>query len=521
MNRSLSIALLDWTPGWEILLEWTGAPWQVVHNVSELSLERFAVVIANRHLWKEELEALEGFASSGGGVLDLGRLLPRLLPDAVEHRWFTSIIPDISDSLFAGIPILDLYGRGVGSRQRDFLNGLLGFFPVGQGTVATLGVDPGLMMYDYRAGTKRFPGIDGKHPAERVARLTKGEIGLLLRRILMRLFHEQGLPFVCKRSFPKDAANIFCFRVDSDYGSRAQIDSLYDVARSGSMPMTWFIHTDGHAGWLDRFAQFEEQEIAFHCARHKTFPDKDQNLVNINQGRKALNDVGLETFGYAAPNGIWHHGIGEAIEEQGFGYSSEFGLAYDAFPFNPILPMHRRVNNHFYRALQIPIHPVSVGNLARVGISDERMIAYYRNVIAWKEYNGQPLIFYHHPTHERWRVVEKIIEAGEKSDVSLLSFGQYAEWWSKRMTTQIEARVNEGSLSIRSYNRDSSVFLDIFFEDGTVGMIQNDGTFAFEDVLKEVLISPPRNQEKQSHLRKFSFTLARRALRDALTRMNR
>ena len=521
MSRTLSIGLLDRTPGWDILLEWTGAPWRVVHNVSELSVERFALIITNRHLWKEEIEAVEAFVSSGGAVLDIGRFLPHMMPNAIERRWFTSVLSGASDAFSTGIPILDLHGRGVGPRQRDLLNGLLGFFPMGRGVVATLGIDPGLMMYDYRARAKRFPGLDGKHPAERVARLTKGEIGLLLRRIVVHLFHEQRLPFVRKRSFPADASNVFCFRVDSDYGSREQIDALYDVARSTSMPMTWFIHTEGHSGWLDRFVRFEGQESAFHCSRHKTFPEKERNLANMQEGCRALKDAGLEVSGYAAPNGIWHHGIAQAIEEQDFLYSSEFGLAYDALPFNPILPMNRRVNNNFYRALQIPVHPISVGNLARVGISDERMIDYYKNVIAWKEYSQEPLIFYHHPTHERWGVVEQIIEAAHNPNVLLLRFGEYAEWWSKRTVSQFEVALDDGNLNLYSYNRDSSVFLDLFFDDGTVGIVKDDGMISLADIPKIYPSNPPESREKHSHLRKFSFTVARRALRDSLIRMGR
>ena len=521
MSRSLTIALLDWSPGWEILLEWMGLPWRLVHNIGELSVERFAVVICNRHLWKEEIEGVEGAARSGLGVLDTGRFLHHVRPESVRSSWVASAFPDQSDPLLTGLPVLDLHGRGTSPRHDPLLKRVLGFVPLGKGTVASLGVDPGLLMEDIQPRSKRFPGVHGKHPAERVARRTKGEIGLLLQRTIARLFHEQGLPVVRKRSFPERAENIFCFRVDSDYGSREQIDSLYDVARASGMPMTWFLHTEGHKGWLDHFASFEGEEIALHCARHKAFPDKEGNLANIREARRAMNGAGLKPVGYAAPTGLWNHGVGEAIDEEGFLYSSEFTLACDALPFYPILPLHRRVNQHFYQALQIPIHPVSVGNLARVGLSDKEMGDYYRTVIERKRYNREPLIFYHHPTHERWDVVEGIIESAREGGVQALTFQGYAEWWKKREEVRFEASYGEGEVVLQSINRDTSVLFDILLPDGRSGIVEHDGSILLSDLKTSMPSSSFQSDIPPHSLRRFSFTVARRALRDALVRMSR
>ena len=523
MNRSLTIGLLDWTPGWEMLLEWTGVPRRPLHNMKDLTVEQLAVVIVNRPLWREECEAVEGFVRSGGALLDIGRFLPRVAPETIRRRWVSSLFPDQSDPLFSGLPLLDLEGRGASPRQASDVEGLLGFVPLGKGIIASLGVDPGPMMEDHRFRMKRFPGVDARHPAERVSRLSKGEIGLLLDRIFLHLFAEQGLPLLRKRRFPDDAENIFCFRVDSDYGSIDQINSLYDLARSTSAPMTWFLHTEGHAGRLARFAEFEGQEIALHCARHRTFPDKERNRRNIADARRALREVGLSAVGYAAPTGLWHHNLAEVIDEEGFLYSSEFTLACDAFPFYPILPLRRRVNTDFYRALQVPIHPISVGNLARVGISDQRMIDYYREVIDRKFHNGESLIFYHHPTHERWNVVEGIIEAAGKKGARPMTFRAWADWWKRREDVSFEAKIEGGRLELRSWGGDLSVRTDVFFPDGTVGRLAEDGGYEISEIdrLQSPEIYRFGGEERIDHLRRFSFTVARRALRDNLTRVRR
>lgn len=520
MNRSLALALLEYSPGWELLLEQIGAPFRVLHNIAGVSPEQVAVVIVNRHLWEEEVESLEAFVRDGGAVLDVGQLLPRLEAGKFRRAKVRSVFADPQNGLLREYAPLDLYSR-VRRREGGELDGLLSIEERGKGIIASIGFDPGHLMLDCRAATKRFPSLAGRYPAERVSRISKGELEKLLRKIFIRLYAALGLPFIRKRSFPDDAASVLCFRIDSDYGSRQQIASLYDLARDTGTAMTWFLHVEAHNDWLDTFASFSGQEIALHCWRHRTFPERMENYANIADGLAALRSVGIKVEGFAAPNGIWNHGLGRAIDEHGFLYSSEFALAYDALPFRPILPRDRRVNERFYNAVQVPIHPVSVGNLLRVGMDEAQMIDYYRGVTRRKTNAGDSLIFYHHPTHERWDVMEALLLEAKHSGARSITFADYARWWKTREEASIEAGFQDDRVTISSRDRDPSVWLDVVAPDGRHGMIEGDGTTRIAD-----LAAPPSQHvadelEAPTTIREFSWRLKRRAVHDWIIRTSR
>ena len=518
MSRSLALAVLDYSPGWELLLEQAGVPHRALQNVADLSPERFAAVIVNRHLWEEELEGVEAFVREGGGALDTGRFLSRLEPGRFRRGRAGSIFPD---DIFETAGPLDLYCRGVRLREGGELNGFAGIEPRGGGALAWLGFDPGRLMSDSRAALHRFPGLDGRYPAERVSRISKGEIEKVVRRMLVRLYAALGLPFIRKRSFPDDAATVLSFRIDSDYGNDAQISALYDLARSAGISMTWFLHAEAHRGRLERFGTFADQEIALHCWRHRTFRDREENRANIGDGLAALQGAGLEARGFAAPNGIWNHGLAQEIDERGFLYSSEFSLACDALPFRPILPQNRRVNKRFYNAFQIPIHPVSVGNLLRAGMNDGQMAEYYRRVIARKAAAGDPLIFYHHPTHERWGVMEELLLEGVRRGGRNLTFAEYAAWWRVREKAEVEGMFVDGHIVVRSRDRDPSVRLEAIGPDGRRGMIKEDGATALADLAPHAGLPQSDGLERPKEIREFSWRLKRRALHDWIIRTSR
>lgn len=510
-------------------MEQIGVPCRALQNVNDLKPEQAAVVIVNRYLWEEEVAALDAFVRDGGGVLDIGRLLPRLEPKGFRRGRVGSVFSGnaAEESLLCGDTFpLDIHSRVIrrvgGAREAlSELDGLISLEARGKGVVASIGFDPGKLMYDSRAVTKRFPGLGGRYPAERVSCISKGELEKLLRQLLTRLYGELGLPFIRKRSFPDDAPSVLSFRIDSDYGSREQIAELYDLARSTKTGMTWFLHVEAHKEWLDKFGGFVGQELALHCMRHRTFPEWEENRANIAEGLAVLGAAGIGVEGFAAPNGIWNHGLGRVIDEQKFFYSSEFSLAYDSLPFRPILPRNRRVNKRFYKALQVPIHPVSVGNLLRVGMNEAQMTEYYLNVIDRKVNAGDPLVFYHHPTHERWGVIEGLLLAAQQRGARNLTFAEYARWWSLREQADVDATFADGLVTVRSRDRDPSVQLEIIAPDGRQGMIVEDGTTNIAHLTPRPALYGNHRLEQPPAIREFSWRLKRRALHDWIIRTSR
>lgn len=529
LTTSLTVALLDHTPGWHVLLDQIGLTYRVMHNVNELEPESVAVLIVNRHLWFEERERILAYVRAGGAVLDVDSLLREARSGSYRRPYVSSVQIGNDPDLFGDVGLLDLHCRVAIPKGRSVSEGIVGFQPEGMGVIGRLGFDPGRLMLDTRAMARAFVSPGDERPSERVGRTTKGGLEIVVRRMMTRLFHLRGLPFLRKRPFPGDAPSVMCFRIDSDYGSREQIAALYDVATTTDTRMTWFLHVEAHREWLDSFAGFEEQEIALHCFRHRTFATADENRLNIELGLKELASAGIQVTGFSAPNGIWNHNLAEVLDSVPFLYSSEFSLAYDALPFCPMLPIGRRVNAWFYRAMQIPVHPVSVGNLARVRMSEEQMLNYYISVAERKRRAEHPLIFYHHPTHERWDLLAEFLNRLHSYRPAMMTFTEYALWWHGRSNARYAAEVTDNTLTLSFHDRPESVLLDVLLPDGRRGIIREDGGLDLNSVVvgsgtdlgESIDREDPAPPSDLGHRQSGTFVVRRRALHDWIIRMSR
>jgi hypothetical protein len=98
-------------------------------------------------------------------------------------------------------------------------------------------------------------------------------------------------------------------------------------------------------------------DIQLHCHEHKVFDDLEHNVENLNAALQTMTKAGLAPVGAVGPYGHWNRNWDAALQQVGFGYASEFGLAYDDFPFYPIL------GKELSGVMQVPIHPMCFGRL--------------------------------------------------------------------------------------------------------------------------------------------------------------
>ncbi len=253
-------------------------------------------------------------------------------------------------------------------------------------------------------------------------------------------------------------------------GTKEEIESLNDLIQNYNIPATWFIETKSSQDWIKLFSELKNQEIAYHCYRHKTFLSYKKNEEDLKIGLKILESAGIKPKGYAAPYGYWNKIIAEVINKFNFLYSSEFGFAYNSLPFYPYY------NSAFSKTLQIPIHPVSVGRLHWGGHSEENMIKYFHNIIDQKLFFNEPIILYTHPFEKRLNVFEKIFERiiniNSENDqpmtqkIPILTFSEYAEWWKKRLNINWNAQEKDGKVFISSDNADKSVKCRVIYPSG-------------------------------------------------------
>lgn len=421
LPQHLTIGLISSDPGWEILLEQIGAIWEVIPADAEITAIQYSLVIANGDSKNATtVERLIAYLEQGGSLLEEGTDLLNKVSGITQQKGKQD-------------------GRGL-QEPRYFRNGVI--LPISRKI--------GKHVVDAHSKRRLFPAPSAILPSEIVASHNKGAQRIWIHSMISLLHSLRGLPFATRWRFPNNAPTIFCYRIDSDYGTQAQINQLHHISQSYQLPITWFLHTQAHEGWLGRFAEFEGDELGVHCYRHRTFRGYRDNLDNIRHAIELLNQQGIYPDGFAAPNGFWNPGLADAIAECGFLYSSEFSLGYDDLPFHPWCSWRGE-----FGLLQVPIHPVSPGNFRRVGATTSQMIKHYHNTFRAKLTAAEPIIFYDHPTHERWDVTEAIFEYVRQHHIPAMTMGEYAAWWLQRSKLRVRANIHDDLLTVETQTLES------------------------------------------------------------------
>ncbi len=428
----LKTGLLGKSIGWEILLTQIGVGYERIDSISEIN--NYPVVVVADETDKEIATAINLYLQQGGGVLfssSVFRLITNLPKTDLKNVFVKYLNPD-KDGIFADPEIIDIYTKVKIPTQANHLRSNKGEFSVFTGKylngyIVVIPFDTGLLVVDDRSKKKSFYSQSKRLPYEEVSLVSKGSLRRLISRSLEYLFHSGRLPFTHKWFYPKDAATVFIFRVDTDFGTKEQVEQLYKLSKKYNIPITWFVDTKSQQNWVNHFAEMQNQEIGVHCYEHRNYNSYAENYSNIKKGYDLLKNAGIEPRGFAAPFGKWNASLAQAISDLGFSYSSEFSYDYDNLPSTSL------VYHSLSGTLQIPVHPICIGSLRRQGFSSIEMTEYFLNEIEKKLKLHEPIIFYHHPTHKNWDVVENIFKKINDLNIPTMKMCEYADWWKKRV----------------------------------------------------------------------------------------
>lgn len=287
-------------------------------------------------------------------------------------------------------------------------------------------------------------------PNEMVSKQSKGSLRQLIFSLLNTLHHLQNIPFVHQWYYPESEPTVFTMRIDSDKGSQAQIEKIYQISHAHNIPTTWFLDVKSHESWLSYFQNFGAQEIGVHCFEHILYRSSLLNRDNFEKALFLLRKNKIEPKGITAPTGGWNKEYAQAIESLGFRYSSEFAYDYDDLPSFPF------INGKFFPLPQIPIHPVCIGTMLRARMNDDEMISYFRSIIDSNYLLNEPICLYHHPTHEHNGVFEEVFRYINDRRIAKLSFMQYADWWNYRLSNLDLLRFANGQIQSMSGNSNTN-----------------------------------------------------------------
>jgi len=456
---NLRIGLTDNKPGWQILLKQEGVSYEIISCLDVVKYSDFSALIVNGFNSLKQCDNILDYVKSGGAVLVDSEMSSELLNANMKKCRIKYLIPE-KNSNYSAVGLVDIYQNGFIPRDGDIISldsGLkIKIKRIEKGIVLILPFNVNKAILDISTSRRKFyPPAGGELPSERIAKISKGEVRRIVRISLEYLHHIQGLPFVQLWYYPKGNKSIFAFRVDTDFCKRKNALELYKICKKNEIPGSWFVETKTSMRWLADFKKMQNQEIGLHCYRHRVFKDYNNNRKNLEKGQKILEKYEINPIGFVSPYGEWNYNLGNAIEDANFQYSSEFSLSYDDLPFYPYL------GDRFSKVLQIPIHPISVGRLRRAHFTDEEMWQYYKNVIVQKIKLCEPIIFYHHPSHKKFDIFDRIFKFINEHSIKKFDFAGLSSWWEKRNEVKFNAILENEKIVIKSNNFSSDFWLRI------------------------------------------------------------
>ncbi len=496
----IQVGLYGTSPGWQLLLEQEGVPYIQISRKDVF--EDCSVIVIGTEVGKDSLDEITNYLTSGGSVLITAKTFAQTSDEQVNKIPVSSFLPKES-SIFNEIGLLDVFTQCYAPKKANELP-TLDKKPTALvaewngGNIIVLPFDPGELIIDERAGTKSFYSPEHRLPFENVSLVSKGALRKLVSRSLEFLHHRRGLPYIHKWYLPKNQQSLFAFRIDTDYGNKESIERLYSLSQKNNIPFTWFIDVKSQEQFIDYFAQMKELEINIHCYDHVLFDDYQDTKSNIDKAKTVFGKYLLQSKGYASPYGAWNNEISNAINESGFEFSSEFSYDYDNVPSFPV------VNGTQTKTLQIPIHPISIGTLKRLGYSEEMMIEYFRHVVQQTIASRIPLILYHHPNDRHESVLQEIFTIIQKAKIQPVLFHEYASWWKERHNGTFSADYTNGALSFKSEISESSVWIHITKPDGMETFMPLNRTSISENIPWTKKPNPSPLPDKLTRIRKYN-----------------
>mgnify|MGYP006280273147 CR=1 FL=1 len=425
-------------------------------------------------------------------------LYQRVFKKNIKFKQINYLISE-SDSIFSEIGLIDLFTKIGGVKLKSFYdkNLSIGYNTINNGKLIVLPFEFEKLLTNTDSTRKKFYFKRKELPSEEVAKLEKGKIRLICENLIKNSFDENNSMLISKNYHPETYESTFIFRIDTDFCKIEDAEKLLHLIEKYEIKSTWFLDTENEKNIKDFYKNISGQEIGLHCYKHKIFKKYKDNYDNIKKGKKILHKYGIKPVGFAAPFGEWNSALQKALEALNFAYSSDFGYDYDNFPAFPVIEEKKS------SVLQIPIHPISPGRLRRSHFSIHEMITYYKQVIDKKLLLNEPVILYHHPHHQMFKVIEEIFKyIRSKPNIWFTTMHNFNKWWRKRDEAEFDYKLGKDRISINKFNFPENLNLRAAFRGKTTQIMNDDVKLNSLDFKSDKQYHPPRDIER---IRSFSW----------------
>lgn len=284
---------------------------------------------------------------------------------------------------------------------------------------------------------------------ERIVSVDKHHIISAMRSILIKSFHTRGLPYVHLWYYPRNYQSVFTFRIDIDGVFGDHLAQISKAAKDHDLKLTFFANKNLCETDESRLKEIDPMhEIGNHANIHNLYSEYSSNLKNVLECKEWLDQLGIENGPwFVAPRGMWNYHLGEALEDLGYLYSSDFGLSIEGFPFFPYLRWNRS------KTMQIPVNPFSAERAAiwkreveDTFIDPGFVSDFFSKVIKDHYSRCVPIMLYSHP-EEFGKMADYVFHdlclVMKDLNVWKTTLSEFAQWWIRRDHVEYSAEYDE------------------------------------------------------------------------------
>ncbi|MBW2184951.1 MAG: polysaccharide deacetylase family protein [Deltaproteobacteria bacterium] len=445
------VLLFEENSSWKSFLDSEGILWSLFDFYSDIY--SFSILILSRKSYEKFKAVAQNVLARGGTVI-------------VENG--RGCIPSDSDCFSVSYPFhIASFSCLAGDRHPD--STIVSFNKIEKGTLVQLPFSLKDLWCDRRVD-KRFIVVgEEKAPYiwETLPFVSKRNVRKVLVDVLWRALQAAGLPLVQKWYWPRGSKSFFCFRADMDAGNEESMRSYLKAVRPWVPSLSLFVCGSAYRTnekLLQNVADLGA-EIGNHTYTHYVYSTAEQNRANLQLTEQLLNRVGVTPKGFVGPASFWHSSMYQILQEEGYEYTSSFGVDHDNFPYFP-----PRKEGGTYNMLEIPFHCLG-DRFPKFGLGMDSLAVkqFFDQLIEKKYQTSEPINIYGHPDMsgrmgDSPSLIEHICcKALSFDNITTGNMSDLASWWRKRHCAQalIKYDVSTKMLIAEDMQADPEVYWSI------------------------------------------------------------
>ncbi len=364
----------------------------------------------------------------------------------------------------------DIIGYGLQNENRITKGGLEnGKLPIlikikyGKGMIFAITGDLSNLLFMHGNNLRRFSKYS--EITERTTVVDKREVSDVLYNVIKEAHRVLDIPLFTLSYYPKRERTVFMVRIDVDGVFKENVGYLSNVCVENGVKGSFFVNKDMCLKEKEYLKSISDiHDIGNHGVVHNVFDTYEENYENIKNCESWVKEqVGVFKKMFIAPRGMYNDQLGQALLDNGYTFSSDFGYIIDGYP------QFTLIDGKQSNLLQIPCNAFCVGRgviyYEDMGkqITDEEIIKYYKDMIDEKIQTKEPIIIYGHPKEfgKRYHILDKVIKYLKEKDIKSLTMLEFEQWWRRRHEVEVEVVFNSAEKEYEVTLNDEALFVEI------------------------------------------------------------